>query len=602
MPNLIQILPENLCNKIAAGEVVERPASVVKELIENCLDAGARDISIEIEKGGKKLIRVIDDGSGMGREDVFLCLERHATSKITSDDDLFRLQTLGFRGEALPSIASVSRMILRSRLKNADAGMELTIEGGEIKRADACGMAVGTSIEVRDLFFRMPARRKFLRRDETELAHVGEVVTKTALAHPDIQFRLFHHGRNLIDVRPQDGLRARVASLLGRTLADDLVAIDCADRGCRLHGLMSQPQTNRSTTGSIYTFVNGRYIRDRVVQHAVMEGYRTLLPKGRYPVVVLFLEIDPETVDVNVHPTKHEVRFRQQGEVHDFIAAALAANLSSSSWVSHPGSQAPIETTVSIPFHSESSLSTVPGGFAGARQIEIRESLQRYGAREPVTMPARKDLFTMPPPVVSRETLAEEGFFSGLRYIGQYHNSYLLCQDGPDLLIIDQHAAHERIGFERLRAQWQLGQIEQQRLLFPPVLEFSHAEFAQMQEQLPALLKLGMELEHFGGQAFVLKAIPQILDQRNAEQLVRDVAAELASLGRSNLIEEAVDKVLILMSCHRMIRANQALSDVQVMALLQDLDRIDFSAQCPHGRPVMHRFSLAHIEKFFHRI
>lgn len=467
MPNLIHILPENLCNKIAAGEVVERPASVVKELIENCLDAGAKDISIEIEKGGKKLIRVIDDGHGMGREDIFLCLERHATSKISSDDDLFRLQTLGFRGEALPSIASVSRMVLRSRLKNVDAGMEIVLEGGDVKRADACGMAVGTSIEVRDLFFRMPARRKFLRRDETELAHVGEVVTKTALAHPDVQFRLFHHGRNLIDVRQQDGLRARVASLLGRTLADDLIAIDSSGQGCRLHGLMSTPQTNRSTTGSIYTFVNGRYIRDRVVQHAVMDGYRTLLPKGRYPVVVLFLEVDPETVDVNVHPTKHEVRFRQQGQVHDFIAAALTANLSSSSWVSQPTIPPAVESCVGHLPPAGPVSPVITSDTAVQHQVEIRESLHRYGARQVDTAVARKELFPFPKPAAVQGEVEAEGYFSGLRYIGQYHNSYLLCQDGPDLLLIDQHAAHERVGFERLRQQWQHGQIEQQRLLFP---------------------------------------------------------------------------------------------------------------------------------------
>jgi len=604
MSSRIKILPENLCNKIAAGEVVERPASVVKELLENSIDAGAQDISIEIEKGGKKLIRMVDDGCGMGRDDIFLCLERHATSKISSADDLFRLQTLGFRGEALPSIAAVSRMVLRSRPAASEAGMELVLDGGEVRRADACGMAPGTSIEVRDLFHRLPARRKFLRRDETELAHVGEVVTKVALAHPDIQFKLLHHGRTLIDVRRDEGLRARVANLLGRHLAGDLLEIDRNGPDCRLHGLIGTPQTTRATTGSIYTFVNGRYIRDRVVQHAVLDGYRTLMAKGRYPVVVLFLELDPETVDVNVHPTKHEVRFRQQSQVHDFIAAVIADALRDSSWVAPGASPAATGgslTTSAVPTPPVvASPSVAPQQAGGDRRQEIRESLQRY-SQGPSTAAPSQPVLQMPSAARPDQVEGETGFFSSLRLIGQYHNSYLLCQDARDLLLIDQHAAHERVGFERLRSQWSGGGIERQALLFPPVLEFSHVELQRLQDQLENLDRLGFQLEPFGGNAFVLKAVPQLLAGSDAEQLLRDVASELATLGSSSLIEETLDKVLILMACHQMVRANQALTDVQIRALLRALDSIDFSAQCPHGRPVMHRLSLTDVEKFFHR-
>jgi len=601
MTSQIKILPENLCNKIAAGEVVERPASVVKELLENSIDAGASDITIEIEKGGKKLIRLVDDGCGMDRDDIFLCLERHATSKISSADDLFKLQTLGFRGEALPSIAAVSRMVLRSRPPQCEEGMELLLDGGEVKRADVCGMAPGTSVEVRDLFSRLPARRKFLRRDETELAHIGEVVTRTALAHPDIQFRLLHNGRSLIDVRRAEGLRARVANLLGRHLAEELVEINAAGPDCRIHGLVGTPQTNRATTGTIYTFVNGRYIRDRVVQHAVLDGYRTLLPRGRYPVVALFLELDPELVDVNVHPTKHEVRFRNQGQVHDFIAAALADALRESSWVA-PAAPAPTSgTTDSAPGVSPATSAVPSPSSAVGLQTEIHESMQQYAPTVPASMDSQP-VFAMPSARTAKTEVADVGFFSGLRLIGQYHNSYLLCQDGPDLLLIDQHAAHERVGFERLRAQWRQGGIERQSLLFPPVLEFGHLEQRRLQENLEKLGSLGFELEPFGGNAFVLKAVPQLLSGNDAEQLVRDVAAELAALGSSSLIEEALDKVLILMACHQMVRANQALTEAQIRALLKDLDSIDFSAQCPHGRPVMHRLTLAEVEKFFHRI
>ncbi|RMF45688.1 MAG: DNA mismatch repair endonuclease MutL [Deltaproteobacteria bacterium] len=607
-----------MCNKIAAGEVVERPASVVKELVENSLDAGAGEISIEIEKGGRKLIRITDDGCGMGKEDIFLCLERHATSKIASDDDLFRLKTLGFRGEALPSIASVARMSLRSRPVEADEGMELLVDCGQIRRTGSCGMAVGTSIEVRDLFYRLPARRKFLRRDETELAHIGDVVTKMALAHPHVQFRLLHQGRRLVDVRRNEDLRTRVAGLLGRQVAGQLIELESSGPDGRVHGLVAPPELSRATTGSIFTFVNGRAIRDKVVQHAVMDAYRTLMPRGRYPVLVLFLELDPSEVDVNVHPTKHEVRFRRQGQVHDFITASLRQALRDSSWL-----EVPIEK-------ADSSASGVePAGHASAgepaadsHRSSIQESLERYasrqepgGVRQPF-VPSTGPVLSHQPaePVGSQspdfaEMLPEKsddgreaaGFFSGLRYLGQYHDSYLLCQDGEDLVIIDQHAAHERIGFEQLKQGWLSGRVESQNLLFPPVMEFRRSETAVVEEHLENFSRFGFELEPFGGTSWVLKAIPQILARDNAEALVRDVVDELSSLGRSSRLEDAVDKVLVTMACHSMVRANQSLAPEQVRALLDQLDRIDFSAQCPHGRPVMHRFSLGEVERLFHR-
>jgi len=603
MASQIRILPEQLCNRIAAGEVIERPASVVKELVENSLDAGASEITVEVEKGGRRLIRVVDDGCGMGREDVFLCLERHATSKIAGDADLFSLRTLGFRGEALPSIASVSRMTLRSRSADSEAGMELVVEGGEIRRAEACGMAVGTSIEVRDLFFRMPARRKFLRRDETELSHIGDVVTRIALAHPEVQFSLLHHGRKLVDVRRNEGLRSRVAGLLGRSLAGELLAVDRSGGEGRVFGLVGPPSTSRATTGAIHTFINGRTIRDRVVQHAVMEAYRTLLPKGRYPVVVLFIEVDPAEVDVNVHPTKHEVRFRRQAQVHDFITGAIRQVLGGSSWLR----QEP--ATEASPADRPPALQRVPSaGDAAERGREgVRESLGRYLQRQEEsggmgsTRPSARPLIRLPERAPEDDREEGAGFFSNLRYIGQYHDSYLLCQDGSDLVLIDQHAAHERIGYERLRQGWRRGTIERQQLLFPPVLEFGHAEADLVESHLAHFSGLGFELEHFGGNSYVLKAIPQILARDDAETLVRDVVDELGRLGSSSLIDDAVDRVLIRMACHGMIRANQALTPEQVRALLRQLDGIDFSAQCPHGRPVMHRLSLAEVEKFFHR-
>jgi DNA mismatch repair protein MutL len=613
MKTKIRILSENLCNKIAAGEVVERPASVVKELVENSLDAGATEIRVEVEGGGKKLIRVVDDGEGMGRDDAFLCLERHATSKIRSDEDLFRLQTLGFRGEALPSIAAVSRFALRSRPEETLEGWEIYAEGGTVKRAGAVGSPRGTTIEVRDLFFNTPARRKFLRRDETELGHVGDVVTKLALAHPEVQFRLVHNGRSLIDVYRQAQLRERVASLLGRPLLRDLVplAVD-GPEGLGLHGLVAQPALSRSTSGSAFTFINGRYIRDRVVQHALMEGYRNLLEKGRYPVAVLFLAIDPALVDVNVHPTKHEVRFRDQRLVHEFISRSIRETLRPSAWLSaaeeepqgrdgnllsamdEPAALAPI---ASKPFAD---------GPTGEHRQRVQEALSSYASTRPEEEPPAPvaDFRRPAGPFVlpAREPQGGKGgFFSALEIIGQYRRSYILAQDGDDLILIDQHAAHERIAFERLRAQFRQGSVERQALLFPAVLELDFREAALLNEHLEELGRLGFDLEPFGGKTLALKAVPRLLSDADAERLVRDVAGEIATVGNSALVEEALDEVFAVMACHSVVRANQTLGPAQIGALLRELDHVDFKAHCPHGRPVMKRLCLAEVERMFKR-
>ncbi len=609
----IRILPEQLCNQIAAGEVVERPASVVKELLENALDAGAGEILVEVEAGGKRLIRIIDDGSGMGRDDVLLCVERHATSKIAVNDDLFRLQTFGFRGEALPSIAAVSRLTISSRTAEAEAGWEVYLEGGVVRRSGAIGIPTGTTVEVRNLFFNTPARRKFLRRDETELGHVGEVVTKTALAHAEVRFRLVHNGRTLLDVYRQHSLEERVASLLGRPLLEELLPLcRSGERGLAMHGLVAQPSRNRSAGSAIYTYINGRYIRDRVVQHAILEGYRNLLPKGRYPMAVLFLDMDPELVDVNVHPTKHEVRFREQGEVHDFIVAALRDTLRPSGWLAgrhptpgSPGLDAPVPNGGVVP--------PPPLEVPGDPPHQIQETLGRYAQTASLAMPSRAAAPLEPASETSPcpeqpdfrnavlPAMDDPGFFGGLTVLGQFRRSYILCQDGDDLLIIDQHAAHERIGFERLKAQFLAGGIERQRLLFPTILELTFRDAAVMSEQQDELARLGFEVEPFGGNAFAVKAVPQLLADTPVEGMVRDLIADLASIGRSGVIEAALDRLLIGMACHGMVRANQSLNPVQIRALLLDLDGVDFRGHCPHGRPVLQRLTLTEIERMFKR-
>ncbi|NOY13420.1 MAG: DNA mismatch repair endonuclease MutL [Deltaproteobacteria bacterium] len=603
----IHLLPEALCNKIAAGEVVERPASVVKELLENSLDAGATEILIELQAGGKKLIRVADNGRGMNRQDVFLSLERHATSKISCDTDLFALQTLGFRGEALASIASVSRFLLQSCATDQGLGQQIYAEGGAVRRAEEIGLPRGTVVEVRNLFFNLPARRKFLRKEPTELSHAADVVTKQALANPTVCFRLKHNDRLLLDLRRENGLRERFAALLGRSLLKDMLEIDQPSGAeLRLTGLISQPRLTRSATSHIYTFINGRYIRDRVVQHAVMAGYRHLLMKGRYPVVALFLQIDPAQVDINVHPTKHEVRFREQGLVHDFIVHSLQQVLRPADWLDHPPTTVAPEPGATIPSDSLPRPDIVaPAVNEGpaAYHAEPRPAAATVAPNSPAA-PATDFSTTAAGLPAEQLPLPESetgGFFTRLQILGQYHQSYLLCQDTDDLILVDQHAAHERIGFEKLRHAYAVGSVPSQALLFPQILELDYRSAMALEEHRAELERLGFEVEPFGGKSFALKSIPQVLADRDVGQLVIDVALELEKVGRAGQLEESIDEVLILMACHGVIRANQALTTEEGKALLRELDQIDFKANCPHGRPVMQRLTLTEVERLFRR-
>ncbi len=594
---------------IAAGEVVERPASVVKELVENALDADAREITVEVEGGGKKLIRISDDGGGMSRDDAFLCLERHATSKLRSPEDLMALTTLGFRGEALPAIASVSRLTLRTCGNENGEGVEIYVEGGTVRKSQDLGLPRGTTLEVRNLFFNTPARRKFLRRDETEIGHIADVVTKQALAHPEVQFRLSHNGRQLFEVRRSSRLDERIAAFLGRPLLKQLFPVaveDGSDLG--LGGFVCPPEVNRSSSSAIYTFINGRYVRDRVVQHAVLEGYRHLLMKGRFPVAVLFLTIDPALVDVNVHPTKHEVRFRDQGRVHDFIAHSLKKILQPSPWLGKSS-----ETAVSGPQRPEASKPLQEGAefarqkpalqpAADARE-SIREAMTAYARREqPGASPCvPRPTWESPRPSPVEAPEEDLGFFRSLRYLGQFHNCYLLCQHDDDLLLVDQHAAHERIRFEQLRNDFRRGGVARQALLFPQVVEFDFKGAAHLGQNLAVLERFGFEVEPFGGKSFAVKALPAVLQQADAERLLRDVAADLEVVGQSGVPEDVLDDFLMRLACHGVVRANQALAPSEVRALLADLDRVDFKAHCPHGRPVLVRLTLGEIERLFKR-
>lgn len=601
MNNRIQILPENLANQIAAGEVVERPASVVKELVENSLDASASEIFVEIEKGGKAMIRVTDNGYGMKKDDAFLCLERHATSKVVNAEDLFALHTMGFRGEALPAIASVTRLRLTTRSVDDEAGWQIYAEGGTIRQADAVGVAPGTTVEVRNLFFNTPGRRKFLRKEETEFGHIADVVSRLALSRPDIHFRLSHNGRNILEAYRHNRLEERAAALLGRTVASDLLAVD-ADSGSgeMLVGLLGAPGISRSTTSQVYTYINGRFVRDRVVQHAILEAYRSLLEKRRYPIAILFIDMPPEAVDVNVHPTKHEVRFRNQQQVHDFIVSALRERLQQ---VSFEPSR--VANTFQPPAYDNSpSVVVAPPTTPAQREYRerVQESLTAFNekvagaATITATSTVKGEINGWSSGSADAQVLPE-----GWRLIGQYLNSYLLCQADDELVLIDQHAAHERIGFERLRKQLSSNGIESQTLLFPVVLELEHREAAILSEHLDDFSRFGFEVEAFGGRSFTVKSVPALVADFDAERLVRDLAAELNEIGRTGQLDNEIERVLAVIACHSMVRANQALSLSEMQQLLKDLAEIDFGSCCPHGRPIMHRLPKREIEKLFHR-
>jgi len=599
----IRILPETLTNKIAAGEVVERPASVVKELVENALDAGCGDLVVEIEQGGRKLIKVSDDGCGMSREDALLALERHATSKISTDADLFGLSTLGFRGEALPSIASVSRFTLATRESAQIEGTEIYAEGGRIKEVKSCGMAVGTVITVRNLFFNTPARLKFMKSSETEAGHVGDLLARLAISRPQTRFTYSADGRTVFRLLPGD-LHQRVTSLLGGTIGKALYPIDFVDGPLSVSGLVASPDCNRSAASHLYTFINGRFIRDKVVQHAILQSYRNFLERGRYPVVVLFIGLPPGEVDVNVHPTKHEVRFREQARVHDGIVAAVESVLRATPWLGKGCATVSAFTSAS-PDSSPTSM----------RVDAVREALSRYQPSSP-----RQGSFPVPPPVqsggrdilsrplagvpdiIDRQTASSApGFFSSLAVIGQYHGSYIVCQDENDLVLIDQHAAHERVVFERLKAQFAADGIESQGLLFTETLEFSFREGAVLSENRADLARLGYEIEEFGGATWLLKGVPRLLTGGNYQRTLRDIVEELQGLGKSRSFADALEAILARIACHSVVRGVHSLGRDEIVALFAQMDATDFSSNCPHGRPVSRTLTFAEIERLFKR-
>ena len=609
----ISVLPETLSNKIAAGEVIERPASVVKELVENALDAGSTRIIIEVEEGGLSLIQVSDNGAGMSHEDASLAIERYATSKISTDDDLFAIGTLGFRGEALPSIAAVSHFAMITRDADSDSGAEIRVEGGKIKSVSEVGAPQGTLISVKRLFFNTPARRKFLKAVSTEMSHIADTVAKMALGRPEVQFRVLHNDKVVKNWPIASRHLDRVADVLGREAGRDLQAIELKRNGVAVSGWVSSPRSARRTSKGIYIFVNGRYVRDRTIQHAIFDGYAQRLVKGQFPIAVVFIRVPFDEVDVNVHPTKNEVRFVNPNQLHQAVKNAVAQTLYETdrvNWLPSDRSDSP------APEQSPQIAEPV-SPFAGSRgraEFGVRHGAWGMGHGDGVinskgvTAAARdrQPESSIEHPASSgrgqQEALFDRRGFGSLRVLGQLHNTYIVCESEAGLVLIDQHAAHERIFFERLKQSRGDRPSGAQKLLVPETLELNFREAEILEQTLADLKALGLEIEPFGKNTFVIKAVPALLSGQDPKPVVREIVEKMAGGGLAAGLQETLDGCRMVMACHAAIRASQPLSGGQIKDLLAELDRCENPSHCPHGRPTWVRWDLGVLEKSFKRI
>ena len=648
----IHVLSEQVANKIAAGEVVERPASVLKELLENALDAGAQRIRVQVEAGGKKLIQITDDGCGMVRDDAMLAFERHATSKIRDADDLLSVTTLGFRGEALPSIASVSRLRLETRAPEEPSGTAIEIAGGKLMKVEEAGLPAGTSISVRDLFYNVPARRKFLRSENTELGQIASLVTHYALAHPEKHFELHSATNAMLVAAPVEGYRERVYQVFGRDTLDQLIPLAAMlplarvglpqpppwarreeaheaapDPGeLRLHGFISKPEIQKLNRNSIFVFVNGRLIRDKQVQHALMEAYRNILPPTVFPVVLLFLEMPCGEVDVNVHPSKTEVRFRQQAVVHDFVRDSVRAALMKA----RPVPQFTREITA-IPTaspHLSPEVHSETRGQAAAVEVGVSDAVAGFALSAPVPPPlpgrlsfqgaieidanaaipvARFPRQTFVPdpgcsPELAEEPAEDTPLLASLKPLGQVRDSFILAVNGEGLWIIDQHVAHERVLFERVLKQRAAAAVETQRLLMPIILELVPAQQAIFTEICDELHRNGFDAEPFGSRTVAVKTAPAGVPTADVERLLHELLDQIQREDQEINLEKIRARIAASIACHAAIKINMPLTQDKMEWLLRELAKTDCPMSCPHGRPVVLRYSLSDIQKAFKRI
>ena len=591
----IHRLPLHLANQIAAGEVIERPASVVKELVENALDAGARRINIAVELGGKKLIRVEDDGVGMEPEDARLAIERHATSKIASQDDLAAIRTLGFRGEALPSIASVSRFQLRTRLRGSDSGTEVRVEAGALVSVREVGAPEGTCIDVADIFFNLPARRKFLKSDQAESSQISRLVTQMALGYPEVGFVLTSGGRQLLECPPAAGVPERFFQLFGDR--PDLIEIHKEAGGLTVHGFVAALGDQGPVRGQQNVFVNRRIVKDRTIAHAITEAYSVATIKERSPEVHLFIQIPPDRVDVNVHPTKAEVRFLEQSLVHEVLRRGLGDALGQ-------GRAPELQLTAIGGPGAEPRPMTIPGVLAGAA-IGNRWSPEHDAALRafvpPGTSPEARQEWR-PAAGAPGQTGVGPDDVRPMIPLGQFRDTFIIAVDDEGVAIIDQHVAHERVLFEQISEKLTSGRLESQRLLTPLLIDLSPAQRQALAAHRDTLDRFGMEVEEFGGDSLRLSAVPTLLDASACEATVRALAEDLEGFDRGSPAEEALRRIAATMSCHAAVKANYPLTITQMRFILDELRRTAYSSVCPHGRPVVLRLSRREIEKNFHRI
>ena len=653
----IHVLSEAVANKIAAGEVVERPASVVKELLENALDAGSTRIKIQVEAGGKKLIQITDNGCGMVRDDALLAFERHATSKIKNAEDLLSVTTQGYRGEALPSIASVSRLRLETRASDEDSGTVIEINGGKIFRVEEAGLPAGTSITIRDLFFNTPARKKFLKAESTELSHIASLVTHYALAHPDKHFELHSATNAVLVASPVAGYSERVYQVFGREVLDQLIPVAAmqpleriglpqpppwrrreededqapAEPGeLRVHGFISKPEIQKLNRNSIYIFVNGRLIRDRLIQHAITEAYRNILPPTVFPVVLLFLEMPSGEVDVNVHPSKTEVRFRQQSVTHDFVRDSIRVALmkarpvpqfvteidahptapqaltpgarpgSGAAWPAHyaPADAHGFTLQASVP-------PPVSGRFAfGMDGIAIDGNAALSLARGPQMVPEVSKSDGCTPPVADEPEAPSDlaPSLASLKPLGQIRESFILAVNDEGLWIVDQHVAHERVLFEKILKQRATQKVESQRLLMPLVMELTPAQQAVFAEICEELNQNGFEAEPFGMRSFAVKMAPAGVEATQVEHMLHELLDQFAREEQALNMEKVRARVAASIACHAAIKVNMPLEQNKMEWLLAELAKTECPMSCPHGRPVVLRYSMKDIQKAFKRI
>lgn len=590
----IQILSEVLAKQIAAGEVVERPASVVKELVENAVDARATSISIEVFDGGRKGIKIIDNGTGMTRDDAKLCIERHSTSKIKTLDELSNIRTLGFRGEALPSIASVSKMKITTLYQGETVGTELHLNEGKIKEIRDTGCPQGTTVEVNDLFYNTPARLKFLKSINTELSYISNIISQEALANPKIHFKLFHNGRSLMNAPSVNDNLERIAVLFGKKLAKEMVQVEARYNEIELNGHISKPAMTKSSRTGQHLFVNSRPVKDKTVTHAVYQAYRTFLPKGRNPLFFLFLDLNPEMVDVNVHPSKMEVKFRNQSEIHEFIEEFVRSRIMN-------GNGPERETA----FLADGEIKEKKPADNHLRRPEpaykerVFEAVSKY-----VSSPTAHTVQGLPlQPVDSSlsSLLFKPESVEEFRFVTQIDNSFLLFETGAGLLFVDQHVAHERIIFDKLLKDFKKSCIQIQSLLFSQTVELSPGESLILEEYSERFMSLGFDIEYLKGPAFMIRGIPAVLSDKNCEKALRDILERLVETGRVKSFDEMVEEILITMACHGAVKDNKPLKESEIMSLMEELLQSETPHTCPHGRPVMLVLRTEDLQKRFQK-